>query len=481
MSRVRTFLLAGGLGFLAVIPVGAQFHRIYGRSNQVGELTSVASTSMPGAIASGSFNDGSTQGVLLKIRRTGQLDWVRAYGPTQLSAVRETPGGFAWIGTGAMVKSQGSAPVVAGVDPLGAVLWARRLHLTLPDGTPADQAYGRFLEVDPKGGGHWVGGDLWFRTADDPQPWLGKLDRDGNLLWAKTLDFSANARFFSIFPAFDGGIIAVGQIWARDNPSRDHAGMLAVKLGAGGNFVWGFRYLVQNTRPSGEQRLADLDRDPRSSQPESAVVGTVTGFCKSTPSTPCDPVESAAFVATLDENTGRLSNTYGLFSTSRPQTFGETIVRDLPGETTAVGGEIAGKEPGSRQGFLALLTPGLGFVRRASVHGAGTFFDAEVRSLDRWRDGNDSGYLFLMNETSTVGIVPTWLRSLVRTDRDGSSGACEQCTELKIYEAWIDGVDVQPKLRDGGAEPFQIPAMPFELVEAPCGARPCGDPAPGHD
>jgi hypothetical protein len=211
------------------------------------------------------------------------------------------------------------------------------------------------------------------------------------------------------------------------------------------------------------------------------VVGTVTGFCKSTPSSPCDPVESAAFVATLDENTGRLSNTYGLFSTSWPQTLGETIVRDLPGETAAVGGEIARKEPGSRQGFLALLTPGLGFVRRASVHGAGAFFGAEVRSLDRWRDGNDSGYLFLMNETSTVGIVPTWLRSLVRTNRDGSSGACEQCTELKIYEAWIEGVDVQPELRDGGAEPFQISATPFELVEAPCGAPPCGGPAPGHD
>ena len=74
MRHARSFLLAGGFGFLAVIPVGAQFHKVYGRSNQVGELTSVASTSMPGAIASGSFNDGSTQGVLLKIQRTGKLD-----------------------------------------------------------------------------------------------------------------------------------------------------------------------------------------------------------------------------------------------------------------------------------------------------------------------------------------------------------------------------------------------------------------------
>jgi hypothetical protein len=89
----------------------------------------VASTSVPGAIASGSFAAGSLQGVLLKVLPNGKPAWVQAYGPTQISAVREMPAGFAWIGTGEVMQPQGSAPVVAGVDPLGNVLWARAICL----------------------------------------------------------------------------------------------------------------------------------------------------------------------------------------------------------------------------------------------------------------------------------------------------------------------------------------------------------------
>lgn len=483
MNQAKIFLLAGGLGLLAVMPAGARFHQMYGRSYQFGELTSVASTQAPGAIASGYFIDASPQGALLKVLPTGNLAWARAYGPTFLAAVRETPAhGFAWIGTGSLVRAGDFTPVVAGVDPLGTVLWARRIRLVLPDGTPANQAYGSYLEIDPKDGGYWVGGEVWLHAFDDPQPWLGKLDSAGNLLWAKTLGFSANARFYSIFPAYDGGIIGVGEIWAEDNPSRNRALMLAVKLGAGGKLVWGAQYHVRNTEADSEQRLSDLDRDPLYERAESVVVGTIDAFCKNVPSAPCNSVESAALVGTLDETTGQLSKALGLFSTSRPKTLGETIVMDLRGETVAVGGEIAGDEAGSREGFLALLSPDLLVVRRAATHGASAGFDARVRSLDRWRDGNSRGYLFAVNGTRTVGIVPAWLRSLVRTDRDGSSGGCEQCTGLEIFETWIDQSGVQPELYAGTMEAFPLEAAPLTLVEEPCDARPCSEPvsAPGR-
>lgn len=476
MRQIKVRLLAGVLWLLAFVPAQAlPFHETYGRSIQFGELTSVASTSVPGAIASGNFSGSTIQGVLLKVLPTGTLAWVQAYGPTQIAAARETPaGGFAWIGTGEMEQPQGSAPVVAGVDPMGTTLWERRLRLPLPDGTPADRALGSFLEIDPKDGGVWVGGEVWFRTSDDPQPWLARLDRDGRQLWVKTLVFPANARFHAIFPALDGGILAVGEIWAPDATGKDHVLMLAVKLGAGGNFVWAFQYRVQNAEPHGEQRLSDLDRDPRFERPESAVVGTIAAFCKSVPSVPCDPVESAAFVATLDETTGRLSHTRGLFSSSRPKTFGETIAMNLVGEAIAVGGEVAAGAAGSRQGLLALLPHDFSVVRKASLHSAGAGFDGDLRSLDVWHDGNDFGYLFLLNESySEVRFVPTLLRSLVRTDRDGNSGSCEQCTEVKTFEAWLEQSAVQFGLRDGASEPIEVPSAPFALVEAPCGLRPC--------
>ena len=470
MSRARILLLAGSLGLLSLAPVEAQtFHELYGRTYQFGELTSVASISVPGAIASGYFVDGAPQGVVFKVLPTGALAWVRAYGPTLLSAVREASAGFAWIGTGEQPRS--FMPVVAGVDPVGAVLWARAIRLVLPNGAPADQAYGRFLEVDPKDGGYWVGGEVWLPGTEDSQPWLGKLDGKGNLLWAKTLGFGANARFHSIFPAREGGIIGVGQLWAQDDSGRMRSGMLAVRLGPGGDFVWGFRYHVQNAVPGGEQRLSDVDRDPRYERSESVVVGTVAAFCKSLPSVPCDPVESAAFVALLDETTGKLSQARGLFSMSRPKTFGETIVMDLTGETIVVGGEVEGNGQGSRQGLLALLSPGLDIARPPSLHGAGAGFDAEVRSLDRWRDDDDHrGYIFAMNQTyASPTTLPIWLRSLVRTDRDGHSGACEQGTEARTFKAWIYEGEVQPELRDGRAELFPVQAMPIDLVEEPCG------------
>src|SRR3954462_14478488 len=116
MSRVKIFLSAGCFGLLGVLPIGAAtFHQVYGDSSQPGELTSVASISGAGAIASANFGNNPNQGMLLKVQPTGTLDWVRAYGPTQISAVRELPDGFAWIGTSELPQSQSSAPVVAKV------------------------------------------------------------------------------------------------------------------------------------------------------------------------------------------------------------------------------------------------------------------------------------------------------------------------------------------------------------------------------
>lgn len=471
MCHVRILLLAGCLGLLAAGPVGAQtFHQIYGLSGQAGELTSVASTSTPGAaIASGNFDVGSTQGVLLKVQPAGTLDWVRAYGLAQISAVRETPGSrYAWIGT--RETPQGSAPVVAEVEPDGtAVRWAQVIRLFLPDGTPAVHAYGRFLEYDR--GTYWVGGEVWFPTADQPQPWLGKLNDQGDLMWAKTLRVPNSARFHSIFPAFEveGGIIAVGQRWPEDD--RDRTRMLAVRLGDSGGLKWAFDYRVTNAAGPAEQRLADLDRDPRIQERKSAVVGTVANFCRSVPSAPCDRVESAAFVADLDESTGMLSNAHGLVSASQdqPKTFGETIVQDLAGETIAVGGEIEENRPISK-GFLALLGWGMSSVRKASLHSANitsNTFDASLRSLDRWRQGTESGYLFMVNETNVLA-TPARHRSLVKTNRDGNSGTCEQDAELKLYDAWLEQSKVPVEMRDGRAEPIKIQVTSPKLEQKPC-------------
>jgi hypothetical protein len=473
-------VLAGCLAFLAALfalrPAAAlPFHVAYGRIDDFGGLTSVTPTQGPGAIATGYFGFGFTQGMLLKVQPTGTLSWVQAYGSTLLTTVRETAAGtFVVTGIGSLGLPPRTAPVVAEVDATGTVLWARAIDLPSPDGTPGDQAYGRFLEIDPRDGGYWVGGERWRRAFVNSEPWLAKLDRSGNLLWAKVVSFPESARFLSLFPALDGGVIGVGQIWLEDDRGALQSRMLAVKLRADGTYEWGFRYLVQNAdlRQSW-QWLADLDRDPLSDRQESAVVGTVTGFCKSVPSVPCDPVRSAAFVATLDESTGMLAGSAGLFSLVQPETLGETIVMDQLQEVYAVGGEIEGDERGSREGLLTFLNLGTSFPRSAMLYGDGAgLFDADLGSLARCRNEPDPGYLFLMNEIDWTAPALSAKRDLVRTNSAGRSGACEGKTVVATFQAIVDRFAVQPVLRNGKLAEIPLAASPVSLPEEPCRACP---------
>lgn len=470
--------LAGGLLILAALlaarPAAAlPFQVSYGRSDNFGGLTSVAPTQAPGSIASGYFGFGFTQGMLLKIQPDGKLSWVKAYGDTTPSTVRETAAGtFVWSGIGHLGLPPRIAPVVAEVDPVGNVLWARVIDLPAPDGTPGDQAYGRFLEIDPRDGGYWVGGERWRRAFVDAEPWLAKLDRNGSLLWARVVSFPENARFLSLFPSLDGGVIGVGEIWLKDDQGASQPRMLAVKLRADGTHEWSFRYLVQNADlQRSRQWLADLDRDPLldPSHKDHAVVGTVTGFCKSVPSVPCDPVRSAAFVATLDETTGDLSNTVGLFSLVQPETRGETIVMDLPQEVYAVGGSVRDEARGTQEGLLAFLGLGTNAPRGAMLYGDGSGpFDAELGSLARVRQAPDPGYLFLMNEIDWNAKTLTEKRDVVETDKAGRSGACEGKTAVATFRAFTARFALEPALRAGKSASAALDASPVELPEEPC-------------
>jgi hypothetical protein len=479
-SRGSLFAFVAGFTLLAALPAARSaeaqpFHFDYGDVHQFGALTSVAPTQAPGSIASGFFNFDYTQGALLKVQPTGALAWVKAYGDPLVLATRPTATGtFVWVGVGNLGSPPRIAPVVAEVDPLGAVLWAHAIDLPFANGTPGNQAYARFLEIDPKDGGYWIGGEIWRTAFTDSEPWIGKLDRSGNLLWAKVVSFPESARFLSLFPALDGGVIGVGQIWLKDAVGALESRMLAVKLQADGTVEWAFRYLVQNSDQSRSwQWLADLDRDPLFGLKESAVVGTVTGFCKSVPSIPCTPGQTVAFVATLDETTGTLRQTFGLFSLVQPSTEGETIAMDLTQEVNAVGGEVESDEPGSREGLLTLLAAGNRLPLSAMLYGDGPGpFAAYLGSLARYRNGSDRGYLFLMNETNWSVPILTNRRDLVHTDLAGRSGACESKTAVATFEAFLDRFAVPPKLRNGRQAEISLVATSVDLPEEPCRACP---------
>ncbi len=457
---------------IAAHPVGAQtFHDFYGRSDQFGGLTSVSPTNPPGYIASGYFTGGYTQGVLLALQPTGKLAWVRSYGDPLLSSVRQTTSGtFVWVGVGSVPAPPRLVPMVAGVDAVGAVQWSRAIHLSLPDGTPGDQVYGRLLEIDPKDGGYWIGGELWRRAWVNAEPWLGKLDRDGNLLWVKVLDFPESTYFNSLFPTRDGGVIGVGLLWLPTASGSLQSWMLAAKLGAGGNLVWAFRYQVINANLSRSwQQLADVD-DPLGVR--AGVVGTVTDFCPNVPSVPCTkPLQSVAFVADLDEATGALTESYGLWAPSRLATRGKSLVVDLSSELFAIGGEVQDNDPATQDGLLARVQFGGSRILGAMTYGDGAGpFSVELASLARANNA-PPGYVFLVNEIDWA--TGNHLRGLVRTDLTGKSGSCECGIEVKTFQAFLNTVQLTPPLRDGRAETISIQDQPFDLAEEACSSQPC--------
>lgn len=477
--RDLSFTFAGALVALgSCLAAGSAralpFHTAYGAPDLFFGLTWVSPTRTSGSIATGYT---SPQGLLLKIHPDGRLDWVQGYDGAMLFAVRETAAGtFTWVGIGNVPAPRHFAPVIASTDATGTLQWSRALNLPFPDGTLRSQVYPRFLEIDPRDGGFWVGGELWRTASTDGESWFAKVDSTGNLLWAKVVSFPESIYLSSLFPTLDGGVIGVGRMQVTNGSGGSAPWMLAIKLDANGNFVWGFRYQVHNTQPHTRQWLSDIDRDPKFGGPQSAVVGTVTDFCRATAS--CDPLRSVTFVATLDERAGEMLAPYVLFSNLQPSTRGETIVMDQLSEVYAIGGEIAGNESGSAEGFLAFLIQGTGFIRNAMTYGDGTgLFDTSAERLARDDNPSDRGYIFLMNEIDWTASTRRLRRDLVRTDLFGRSGACEANTAVSTARVSFDRASVQPTLRNGWSEPIALTASPVRLPEEPCRTIPCEERA----
>lgn len=464
-ALARVALLAGVLALPAAGPSGAQiFQDFYGKIDQSGGLTSVSPTAAPGYIASAYYGD-DPHALLLKVQPGGNLAWVQSYDNWSASAVRETAaGGFAWIGNGQTL------PLVAGVDAAGTVSWAAEIF---PDGVNRDQVYGRFLRVDPRDGGYWIGGEVWRQAFVDAEPWVGKLDPAGKLLWVEALSLPESTIFNSIFPALDGGVIGVGNFELKDESGAIHLWMLATKLDASGNLAWSFRYQVSNSNPNlSWQWLSDIDRDPLQSVRFAGVVGTVTHFCSNIPSLGCtNPVDSVAFYGVLDETTGALSSTNGLFAPAWKATSGNTVVIDQ--DSIVIGGGIMDDDISTLDGLLVRLNGNAG-VTAAMKYGDGPGpFSAEVGSLARCRNVPIPGYVFLMNQIDSTGPALRLLNTLVRTDLAGNSGSCNDRVDASTFPAWVAPVSLQPAPIRGKANPISLNSQTMDLPVATCQVGPC--------
>ena len=181
-----------------------------------------------------------------------KIIWQKTYGGSgaeSAKAIATTPdGGYIVVGLtgskdGDVSGNHGTNDFwVVKLDRDGNIIWQRTLG-----GSNLDLA--QDVAVTPDGGYIVVG---WTRSNDGDvsgnhgmdDVWVVKLDKDGNVIWKKTYGGSDEDYAFSIIATKDGGYIFAG--WTRSNDgdvSNNHSPMWwtdvwVVKIDKDGNIIW---------------------------------------------------------------------------------------------------------------------------------------------------------------------------------------------------------------------------------------------------
>ncbi len=187
---------------------------------------------------------------VVKLDREGNIQWQRALGGSGFdhatSITTTSDGGYIFTGStssndGDVSGNHGGGDVwVVKLDREGNLLWQRALG-----GSGFDKADD--ITTTPDGGYIIVGdtqsndGDVSGHHGSPNDAWVVKLDREGNLLWQKTLGGSASDGANSISPTLDGGYIIAGGTTSNDGDvtgNHGDADIWVVKIDGNGNIRW---------------------------------------------------------------------------------------------------------------------------------------------------------------------------------------------------------------------------------------------------
>ena len=201
-----------------------------------------------GAAYSGSGNHGQQDCWVVKLNRSGRMEWQKCLG------------GSSWDGAGSIQQTADGGFVVAGytdsndgdvsgshgkedcwivkLDPFGDLVWQRCLG-----GSSSDVAWSVKQTAD---GGYIIAGSTRSNDGDvrgnhgGEDFWLAKLNESGNLVWQRCLGGTGEDIAYSVRPTADGGYVVAGYTDSSngDVSGKDGSGHWVVKLGATGNMVW---------------------------------------------------------------------------------------------------------------------------------------------------------------------------------------------------------------------------------------------------
>ena len=142
-----------------------------------------------------------------------------------------TDGGYIVAGSTSSFDGGGFDGWLLKFDALGNVVWQK----TYGD-VGGDQA---FYDVRQTGdGGYIVAGITRASAGANPDAWVLKLDKVGNITWQKTYGDGGYDTANAVQPLSGGGYIVLGAVDPSANPGR----IWLIKLDASGEIVWQERY-----------------------------------------------------------------------------------------------------------------------------------------------------------------------------------------------------------------------------------------------
>lgn len=189
------------------------------------EMSSIAAVPGGGFIAAGitrSFGAGKADAWVHRLGPDGRKTlWTRTFGDAAWNAIQSVapvPGGGFILAGNTRSKTAGKADVwVVRLDARGQKVWERTIG-----GARLDYA----VSAHPlKNGGFLIGAVTRSKGAGGFDAWLIGLDGQGRQLWERTFGKSGDDGFSKVYPAPDGGFIAVG-FTAKPGNRKDFDGWL---------------------------------------------------------------------------------------------------------------------------------------------------------------------------------------------------------------------------------------------------------------
>lgn len=205
-------------------------------------VSSILQTSDNGYLLTGATTAsvaGFIDAVVMKMDSAGNILWTNAYGRgdfDQLTcAVQTFDGNFVCAGSATDSSIYGRDVLVMKIDHTGNILWSKRYGTTGTD--YASSLDGLIQTADS--GLVVVGITNNLTGVFNNDPFIMKLNSNGDTLWTKGLSNQFNELFSSVKQTPDGGYIVTGRSNSFGNFVTD---ALLVKFDADGNIQWQKRY-----------------------------------------------------------------------------------------------------------------------------------------------------------------------------------------------------------------------------------------------